>query len=427
MRVIGRASGKTPSVVGVLDGETRGPVVAGAVAPVDDAAGVDDGVARASGAVAPVGVDRMFGAAVGVEDGAVRPSDVGVVDGVLRASGALPAVGLGRTLGAAELGLPAVDVPAFATVLLGVTVFEARLTDATLFVDATLLGTLAVGAAVFVTLFVDATVFGTLTVGARAFGAVFVDATVFGAVALDATEFEATVFGAVALDAVVFVDATVFGAVAFDAVVDATVFAAVALGAAVVVDATVFDTPDGFRAGILMSGAFGVSAGGVVAGFARALPPLGIEGIENFPGPVDGADSEALSSEPPTRALVSPRITHWASALAASMRPPGVGGVGRGSAGRTAGRGGTLDGAGFTARRAFSSSAITVLLGSSGSTNFSVMPMRPWMPDGRGDEAMTSASPSIMTPPSTSASAMRPRLPVGSGSATGTNRPVRSA
>lgn len=130
----------------------------------------------------------------------------------------------------------------------------------------------------------------------------------------------------------------------------------------------------GFLSGgmpIVVAAGDGVPTGGVLAFFGRAPGPIGgIEGTTNF-----GAMPLAGSS--PTRVDRSPIATHSASALTASTRPAGAGGLGRGSAGIPAGRGATLGGPGFTARRARSSSVSSVLLGSSGSMNLSVIPTRP--------------------------------------------------
>jgi hypothetical protein len=113
--------------------------------------------------------------------------------------------------------------------------------------------------------------------------------------------------------------------------------------------------------------------------------------------------------------------------LTASIRPCTGGGIGRGSAGISAGRGATLGGAGRIASRAFSSSPSMVLLAASGSRNRSVMPTRPCKTDAVLAELMISASPSIITPPSLSVTANRLRPPIGSGSLIGTNRPFLSA
>ena len=175
--------------------------------------------------------------------------------------------------------------------------------------------------------------------------------------------------------------------------------------------------------------------GGLVGAFA------GIEGRTNFwdalsgggddavrmrplsPGAArDGSGGATVSRSPAT----SPIATVCASAFDASIRPPGAGATGRGSAGTSAGRGATVGATGLSAMRARSSSPRSVLLGSSGSTKRIVMPMRPYSADGFADDETISASPSIITPPSRNVTAMRPRLPAGNGLAHGTNRPVRS-
>ena len=111
-------------------------------------------------------------------------------------------------------------------------------------------------------------------------------------------------------------------------------------------------------------------APGTLGDFGR-IPPAtgGIDGTVNL-GPAFGPSSLVSVDR-------SPITTHSASALTASIRPVGAGGVGRGSAGISAGRGATLGGAGFICSRAFSSSPSSVLLGSSGSVNLRVMPTRP--------------------------------------------------
>jgi hypothetical protein len=168
-------------------------------------------------------------------------------------------------------------------------------------------------------------------------------------------------------------------------------------------------------------GVFGLGSGELVGLLDLGGPPTcGIDGMTNFWLCFGGPPLSGTGAR-------SPIITHSARAFIASIRPPRAGGTGRGSAGMLAGRGATLGGAGFIASRAFSSSPSTILLVGSGSTNRIVMPMRPCNADGFGDEAMTSATPSIITPPSFSVSATRLRRPAGSGRATGTNSPVRSA
>ncbi len=161
---------------------------------------------------------------------------------------------------------------------------------------------------------------------------------------------------------------------------------------------------------------------GLAGGDTLGVLPRGAAGIDGTAGiAMRGAFAVG------TRIDGSPITTHSASEFAASMRPLGAGGTGRGSAGIVAGRGATVGGAGLIASRAFSSSPINVLLGSSGSTNFTVMPGRPWSTVGFADDCRISASPSIITPPSFSVTAMRPRRPAGSGDADGMNKPVRSA
>ena len=160
----------------------------------------------------------------------------------------------------------------------------------------------------------------------------------------------------------------------------------------------------------------------MLGAFGRAAPTGGIDGTTNFGAPDFGTCGTVVSS-----ASMSPIATHSASALFASMRPVGVGTLGRGSAGTCAGRGGTLGGCGFIASRACSSSTSTVLLLMSGSMKRSVMPTRPCNTDGVVAALTMSASPSIITPPSLSVTAKRPRRPAGIGAAIGMNRPFLSA
>jgi hypothetical protein len=159
-----------------------------------------------------------------------------------------------------------------------------------------------------------------------------------------------------------------------------------------------------------------VEAGAVEAGAVEA-------------GAVEAGAIEAAAAEPGSapNGAVSPIATHSASALIASIRPWTGGGTGRGSAGISAGRGATLGGGGRIASRAFSRSPSIVLLSASGAWKRSVMPTRPWSTEGVRAALTTSASPSIITPPSRSVMANRLRLPAGSGSRIGTNRPFLSA
>jgi len=159
---------------------------------------------------------------------------------------------------------------------------------------------------------------------------------------------------------------------------------------------------------------------GVGAG-ARAA----IDGITNRGPALGGTVGDAAAGG--STAGASPIATHSASALTASIRPCGAGGIGRGAAGISAGRGEMLGGAGFIASRAFSSSASIVLLVASGSRKRSVMPTRPWSTEAVRAEPTTSARPSIITPPSLSVTANRARWPIANGSAIGTNRPFLSA
>jgi hypothetical protein len=124
----------------------------------------------------------------------------------------------------------------------------------------------------------------------------------------------------------------------------------------------------------------------------------------------------------------SPATTHSASALTASIRPLGGGGVGRGSRGTSAGLAATLSGAGRNANRAFSSSPSTAALGSSGVRNLMVIPTRPYSIDAVRAELTISACPSTITLPSIRVNENRPRRPLGSGSAIGMKiTPLRSA
>ena len=168
-------------------------------------------------------------------------------------------------------------------------------------------------------------------------------------------------------------------------------------------------------------GVRGRSSGGVLGVFGRAVPTGGTVGTTNF-GPAFGGVATAVSS-----ASRSPRATHSASAMLASIRADAVGATGRGPAGSSTMRGAMVGAGGLATRRAFSSSISTVLLASSRSANRIVMPTRPCSTDGVLDELITSASPSIRTPPPTSVSANRPRRPAGIGSAIGTKTLPRSA
>jgi hypothetical protein len=123
-------------------------------------------------------------------------------------------------------------------------------------------------------------------------------------------------------------------------------------------------------------GVRGRGSGGVLGVRARSPAAPGIRGTMNFL-PLAVSETGRGAPDVSRSAAGSPRTTHSASAFAASIRPPTAGTTGRGSDGTSAGRGGTLGGAGFIASRAFSSSPITILLGSSGAMNFTVMPGRP--------------------------------------------------
>ena len=163
------------------------------------------------------------------------------------------------------------------------------------------------------------------------------------------------------------------------------------------------------------------SVGGVVPDRGR----VGTAGITYRALPGLGGTLVGMPS--PARSPASPIATHSASALVASIRPAGAGGVGRGAAGTVAGRGRTVVAPGRRDRRAFSSSPRSTLLGSSGASNRRVIPTRPWSTEGVFEALTTSASPSSITPPSDRVTANRARAPAARGSAIGTNTtPLRS-
>ena len=146
----------------------------------------------------------------------------------------------------------------------------------------------------------------------------------------------------------------------------------------------------------------GCKAGGTLAVLGRNAPICGITGMMNL---LDGESPTGLGVAS-RNVLESPIATHSASAFDASIRPPTGGGAGRGIAGTSAPRGTAVSGAGFIARRAFWSSLSVVLVAASGSTKRSVMPIRPYSGDGRGEDCATSAVPSSTIRPSLRAIAM---------------------